>query len=288
MDQRTEQGESSLERFQSQMLPAQFVLLGLRSDGRPDAEPHVYAQTQAALLLTPGSGDFLAGPGVVFVLCARDRRVLGLLCLGDLPPGQEVAEFAQALAAQAAVTLENAQLFADLEVSYQREKRIAGELQKNLLPAIPAQVGAFEFAHEYQAALEEAQVGGDFLDHFALNGARVGFVMADVSGKGLKAAMQTAAVKYTLRAFAHDMPLEPGRVLAHVNNVLCGEMSVPDGFVTLFYGVLDTHSGELVYANAGHEPPLCRRAADGAFAHWTAPTAWCWAACRGWLTTSAD
>ena len=160
IDQRTDQGEAGLDRFQSQMLPAQFVLLGLRADGKPDAEAHVYAQTQAALLLTPGSGDFLGGPGVVFVLCARDRRVLGLLCLGDVPPGQEVAEFAQALAAQAAVTLENAQLFSDLEISYRREKRIAGELQKNLLPAIPAQVGAFEFAHEYQAALEEAQVGG--------------------------------------------------------------------------------------------------------------------------------
>ena len=109
-------GSPWLPRFQSQMLPAQFVLLGLRAEGKPDAEPHVYAQTQAALLLTPGSGDFLAGPGVVFVLCAHDRRVLGLLCLGDVPAGQEVAEFAQALAAQAAVTLENAQLFSDLEV----------------------------------------------------------------------------------------------------------------------------------------------------------------------------
>ena len=75
--------------------------------------------------------------------------------------------------------------------------------------------------------------------------------------------MQTAAVKYTLRAFAHDMPGEPGRVLTHVNNVVCGEMSSLDGFITLFYGVLDTRTGELIYANAGHEPPLLRRAADG-------------------------
>ena len=262
-DQRTEQDASPLAQFESQPLPAQFVLLGLRADGKPDTEPHLFAHTQAALLLTPGSGDFLAGPGVVFVLCARDRRCLGLLCLGDLPPGQEVAEFAQALAAQAAVTLENASLFAQLEVLYQKEKRIAGELQKNLLPVIPVRVGDFEFAHVYQAALEEAQVGGDFLDHFSLGGARVGFVMADVSGKGLKAAMQTATVKYSLRAFAHDMRGEPGRVLTHVNNVLCNEMSTVEGFVTLFYGVLDTHTGVLIYASAGHEPPLLRRAADG-------------------------
>ncbi|MBV9852514.1 MAG: SpoIIE family protein phosphatase, partial [Armatimonadetes bacterium] len=263
-DGRTGQGESALSLFESQPLPAQFVLMGLRADGIPDSEPHRYANVQAALLLTPGAGDLLAGPGVVFVLCARDRRPLGLLCLADLPPGEEVAEFAQALAAQAAVTLENARLFSELNRLYEREKHIAGELQNNLLPAVPTHAGEFEFAWQYQAALDEAKIGGDFLDYFPLDRERIGFVMADVSGKGLKAAMQTATVKYTLRAFAHDMPDEPGRVLAHVNDVLCSAANPMEGFITLFYGVLNTRTGALSYASAGHEPPLLRRAADGA------------------------
>lgn len=262
-DQRTGQGDSVLARFESQPLPAGAVLAKLREDGKPDSEPHEFGQIQENLRLSAGSGDFLAGPGTVFTLCARDRRCLGLLCLCDLPSGQEVAEFALALAAQAAVTLENARLFADLNQRYDREKRIAGELQKNLMPQIPSRIGDFEFAYQYQPALEEAEVGGDFLDQFALDGDRVGFVVADVSGKGLKAAVQTATVKSTLRAFAHDLPGEPSQVLAHVNDVVCSEVGHLDGFVTLFYGVLDTRTGALVYANAGHEPPLLRRAADG-------------------------
>ena len=261
-DLRTEQGDASLQRFQSQTLPSQDVLKALRKDNQPDTDPHEYKNMRVALELTAGMGDFLTGPGVIFALCARDQRCLGLLCLGDLQASQEVMEFAQALAAQAAVTLENARLFADLNLRYDREKRIAGELQKNLLPAIPERTGEFEFAWEYKPALEEAEVGGDFLDYFGLDGSRIGFVMADVSGKGLKAAMQTATVKYTLRSFAHDMPGSPAAVLTHVNDVLCSQMSALEGFITLFYGVLDTRSGELAYASAGHEPPLLRRA-DG-------------------------
>ncbi len=263
VDHRTGQGDSSLSHFAAQPLPAGFVLLGLRADGRPDAEPRTYAQTQTALVLPQGSGDFLAGPGTVFLLTARDRRCLGLLVFGDLPGGQEVAEFALALAAQAGVTLENAHLFSEMSQLYRREKRIAGKLQENLLPDIPARAGGFEFAKEYRAALGEAEIGGDFLDLFPLGENRVGIVMADVSGKGLQAAVQTAAVKYTLRAFAHRHPDAPGRVLSLVNDVLCSGMSARDGFITLFYGSLDTGTGELTWANAGHEPPLLRRADGG-------------------------
>jgi serine phosphatase RsbU (regulator of sigma subunit) len=262
VDHRTGQGESAIAHFAAQPLPAGFVLLSLRADGRPDTEPRVFTQTQSALVLPQGSGDFLAGPGTVFLLTARDRRCLGILVFGDLPSGEEVAEFALALAAQAGVTLENAHLFSEMSHLYQREKRIAGKLQENLLPDIPARAGGFEFAKEYRAALGEAEIGGDFLDLFPLGPDRVGFVMADVSGKGLQAAVQTAAVKYTLRAFAHQHPCAPGQVLALVNEVLCSAMSVHDGFITLFFGSLNTETGELTWASAGHEPPLLRRA-DG-------------------------
>lgn len=262
VDHRTGQGDSAVARFASQPLPASFVLFALRADGMSDAEPRTYEQAQRALVLPSGSGDFLGGRGTLFQLTARDRRCLGLLFLGDLPASQEVAEFALALAAQASVTLENARLFSELKELYQREKLIAGRLQENLLPNIPARAGDFEFAHEYRAALRDAEVGGDFLDLFPLGPTHVGIVMADVSGKGLEAAVQTAAVKFTLRAFAHHYPASPARVLAQVNEVLCSDMNKRDGFITLFFGTLDTRTGELVWASAGHEPPLLRRAAD--------------------------
>ena len=71
-------------------------------------------------------------------------------------------------------------------------------------------------------------------------------------------------VKYMLRGFAHETPQSPDAVLTHVNDVLSSESAGFEGFVTLFFGVLDTATGEFTYCNAGHEPPLWRDAATGA------------------------
>jgi len=229
--------------------------------------PAYYVQNAAAALgLDAKTAAFLHSPGYLFVLRSRDQKPIGLLCLLDAGPRlrqNDSAGFALALAAQASVTLENARLFAALQAAHDRQRDIAETLQKSLLPTIPAQTGVVEFAHKYQAALEESLIGGDFYDLFSLGEHQVGIVMADVSGKGLKAAVQTAMLKYTLRGFALETPGSPGVVLARVNDVLCSPMSSHDGFVTLFYGVLSTETGELVYASAGHEPPLYRSASPG-------------------------
>ena len=232
--------------------------------------PSRYVQNApTALGLDIKEALFLNSPGYVFVLRSRDRRGIGLLCLLDTAPylrQPDAAGFARALAAQASVTLENARLFSELEALYNRERLIAGQFQQSLLPTVQddEQVDAIQFAHKYQAALDESYIGGDFFDLFSLGEHTQGVVMADVSGKGLKAAVQTAMLKYTLRGFALEDPDSPARVLARVNDVLCSPMSSHDGFVTLFYGVLDTRTGELTYANAGHEPPLLRMAGGGA------------------------
>ena len=229
--------------------------------------PAYYVQSAAAALgLDARSAAFLNSPGYLFVLRSRDQKPLGLLCLLDAGPRlrqSDSAGFALALAAQASVTLENARLFAALQAAHDRQRDIAETLQKSLLPIIPPQTGVIELAHKYQAALEESLIGGDFYDLFTLGEHQLGIVMADVSGKGLKAAVQTAMLKYTLRGFAWETPDAPGRVLARVNDVLCSPMSSHDGFVTLFYGVLNTQTAEMVYASAGHEPPLHREAATG-------------------------
>ncbi len=173
---------------------------------------------------------------------------------------------AQSFAHQVANALQNARLFADLRAAYKREQRIAEVLQRSLLAPIPARAGAFEFAQKYQSALEEAVIGGDFFDFFMLAPDTVGLVMADVSGKGLRAAVQTARVKYTLRGFASEAPDAPGDVLTRVSNVLCSDLGGAaqlEGFVTLFYGVLNTRTGAFCYASAGHEPPLRRDGQTG-------------------------
>ena len=237
----------------------------MRGASGGDAPAYYVQNAAAALGLDARSAAFLNSPGYLFVLRSRDQKPLGLLCLLDAGPRlrqNDSAGFALALAAQAAVTLENARLFAALQAAHDRQRDIAETLQKSLLPTIPPRTGVIEFAHKYQAALEEALIGGDFYDLFSLGEHRLGIVMADVSGKGLKAAVQTAMLKYTLRGFAWETPDTPGRVLARVNDVLCSPMSSHEGFVTLFYGVLNTQTAEMVYASAGHEPPL-HRAAGG-------------------------
>jgi len=236
----------------------------------------------------------LAGPGGALLTRAFEARAAYVE--GDLPPGPvrtrlvlpllyagratgvltlhyaqarafapDEVTLAQAFAGQAASALENARLFGELRAAHDRQRRIAETLQESLLPNVPARIGAFEVAHKYQAALDESVIGGDFFDLFPLGGDSLAVVMADVSGKGLKAAVQTAMLKYTLRGFAAEHPDAPGAVLARVNDVLSGPLSSHDGFVTLFYGVLDTRTGTLRYANAGHEAPLIR-AADGTVA----------------------
>ena len=212
----------------------------------------------------------LTAPGPVHDLLALPMlyagRATGVMTLYYQDPRAFTAEeigLAQSFANQAANALENARLFAELRAMYAHQKQIAGTLQNSLLPDVPQKVGVIECAHKYQAALEEAVIGGDFFDLFPLGEDKMGLVMADVSGKGLKAAVQTAMLKYTLRGFALESPDAPGHVLARVNDVLCSPMSSHEGFVTLFYGVLHTRTGEIVYASAGHEPPLHRLAATG-------------------------
>lgn len=161
------------------------------------------------------------------------------------------------LTSMAAAAVARAQL-------YERERRIAETFQRSFLPAVPEEFGGFEIAHHYAAALEEARVGGDFYDVFPLNdGARLGLVIGDVSGKGLDAAVHTAMAKYFIRAYSFN-GCDAGEVLSRANDALC--YYVPASlFVTLFFGVLDVESGELSYANAGHELPLQWRQPVGRF-----------------------
>ncbi|WP_165864106.1 SpoIIE family protein phosphatase [Capsulimonas corticalis] len=167
---------------------------------------------------------------------------------------------AQSFAHQAANAMENARLFAELQTLYAKEKRAAETMQLSLLPQTPQVMGSFEFASIYKAGLDESVIGGDFLDLIRLNPTHMGIVIADVSGKGLRAAVQTAMIKYTLRAFAQEDPTNPAAVVSRVNDVFCADSSGLQGFITLFYGVLDVLTGEFRYAVGGHETPLLCRA----------------------------
>lgn len=149
----------------------------------------------------------------------------------------------------------------ELERIYQREHHIAENLQSGLMGAVPERDGCFVFRTYYRAALDEARLGGDFYDVFRINDTQIGIVIGDVSGKGLKAAVQVAMVKYSLRSWAYDCA-SPSCMLRQVNRTLVRDMDA-DSFVTVFAGVLDCASRTLLYTSAGHAPVIRWRADEG-------------------------
>jgi phosphoserine phosphatase RsbU/P len=102
------------------------------------------------------------------------------------------------------------------------------------------------------------EVGGDLYDFFLLAPHRLGFVVADAAGKGLPAAIFITLTRTLLRAAAHKVE-SPGTCLSTVNAMLCIDNPTLM-FTTAFYGILDTATGEILYANAGHNPPYVLRA----------------------------
>ena len=165
-------------------------------------------------------------------------------------------DFLSAVADILALALENARLYA-------REHRVADMLQSAFLTDIPDRMPGLTLGANYSTGMDESRVGGDYYDAFRLPDGRVALVIADVSGKGLSAAVQTATVKYSLRAFATEAAA-PGLVLTRLNRLLCSDSSgLGDHFVTLFYAVFDPASGRLAWVSAGHETMILKRAGGG-------------------------
>lgn len=138
-------------------------------------------------------------------------------------------------------------------VSSEQYQQVADTLQSALLQ-VPERLEGVAIVSRYRSSSEVARIGGDFYDVFEMDNRRVGFTLGDVSGKGLEAATTTAEVKSTIRAYAY-LRADPSFVLARTSDVmyrLLGEAQ----FVTALFGVLDTVSGVLEMASAGHEEPV--------------------------------
>jgi len=141
----------------------------------------------------------------------------------------------------------------DQLISIQQDLQTAREIQQAILPKLfPPYPDRKDF--DIYAAMNAAkEVGGDFYDFFMIDNDRIGFVIGDVSGKGVPAAIFMAVSRTIIRATGlKGMPTD--ECMNYVNNLLCSE-SVSSMFVTVFYGILNTATGELDYVNAGHNPP---------------------------------
>jgi serine phosphatase RsbU (regulator of sigma subunit) len=138
----------------------------------------------------------------------------------------------------------------------EQEMRVARTIQQANLPKeVPTPEG-WQLGLNCQPARE---VGGDFYDFHYLSEGRLGLVVGDATGKGVPAALVMTGVCAFLGGVATASgSSSPGEVLAQVNEALLARIP-PNMFVTCFYAILDPESGHLVYANAGHSLPCCRR-----------------------------
>ena len=160
----------------------------------------------------------------------------------------------QAANAQLAQQVQYGQEELDAQAS---ELRDAFEIQRSLLPRTVPQIAGVEISCAWQPA---RTVSGDYFDVLVLSDTRVAICLADVSGKGMSAALITANLQATLRAFGPD-ETSPARLCHRLNQALCA--SLPAGrFVTLAYGILDREKMTLTYELAGHHAPLLLRGAE--------------------------
>jgi sigma-B regulation protein RsbU (phosphoserine phosphatase) len=133
----------------------------------------------------------------------------------------------------------------------EKELEIGRGIQQSFLPEAPPEVPGFDIAALNSPALE---VGGDFYDFIPVALDKWGLVIADVSGKGVPAALFMALSRTLIRANAVDNPTVSQAILKA--NKMIAEQDRANMFVTLFYGVLDTGKKTITYVNAGHNPPL--------------------------------
>ena len=142
----------------------------------------------------------------------------------------------------------------DQLIALRRELNLARSMQLSILPTTFPSNAEFEMHGSVTPAKE---VGGDFYDFYRLEDGEIGIVIADVSGKGVPAALFMMVCRTLLKGVAIGHR-SPAQVLTEVNDMLFEENRTTM-FVTVFYGVFDPRTGALTYSNAGHEPPVLRR-----------------------------
>ncbi len=139
----------------------------------------------------------------------------------------------------------------------ENEVKAAGKIQASILPDISGQFKNYNSVQVSTFIKAALLVGGDLYDVYALDEKNVGFLIADVSGKGIIAASFMLRSHTAFKIYANQN-LEPNKVLANVNNYLV-EDNEESMFTTTFYAVLNTETGILSYCNGGHNPPYILR-----------------------------
>jgi len=166
----------------------------------------------------------------------------------------------------------------EVQRSIKSEMEIARHVQQKLFPHESRRLATLDFAGRCQAARE---VSGDYYDFFDTGEDGLGFVLADVSGKGVAAALLMANLQASFRSQPREALRHPADALRTVNTLFY-ESTPPEHFATLFFGHYDDRTRRLSYANCGHLPPLVVRA-DGSIER-LMPTATVIGVFKQWIT----
>jgi predicted permease len=205
----------------------------------------------------------LAAAGVRLAVPLRTRReILGVLLLGERPhrSGYSAHEkqVLRAGADQFALMIENARLTDRVveQETLRRDIALASDVQRRLLPDAPPRAECAEFA---ATSVPARRIGGDYYDFVELGDGRIGIALADVSGKGVPAALIMSVVQASLRIISSGGDVPPPRLVALINQFVY--RSTPASkYATFFYAQLDERRRQLRYVNAGHNPPYLLRA----------------------------
>ena len=160
----------------------------------------------------------------------------------------------EALAGHIATAIENSRLFQRERLEKERMRKELSEAQRIQLALFPGESPFVSGFTIHGLCLPCQEVGGDWYDYIPLRDGRLAVVLADVSGKGLGAALLMSSTRTVLRLIA-ESGLPPAEVLCRVNNVLLKDFP-SSRFVTMVYAVLDPKHGNVAFASAGHLHPL--------------------------------
>jgi PAS domain S-box-containing protein len=200
--------------------------------------------------------DQLAPVSGLIVAMKVSGRTHGVVVIGDdrpVPLGVADLELATDLGRRAASALERAQLWQLSQLQLAAEHHMVEVLQESIVPEQLPELPGVELAAEYRPADTIVDVGGDWYDAFAPEGAPLVLVVGDVAGHGIGAASLMGRVRNGLRAYAVEAP-DPAAMLRRVHDLL--RALDPDSMVTAVVAGYDPETRVLTWSRAGHPPPL--------------------------------
>ena len=214
------------------------------------------------------SQDSIVSAGIRSAMCVplwNNKAVTGLIYVDRLIQEsiftQDDLSLLTSLANVAAIKLENAKLVEQMieKKRMEHELALAGDIQQNLLPSKAPQIEGWDIAGTNTPCYT---IGGDYFDYISKPSGRFAFALGDVSGKGAGAALMMMVLRATVHSACQQPDNEMVSIMSQTNQVMFH--NTPEhAYVTFFLGDFDPKTGELLYVNAGHIPPIVYRASSG-------------------------